>query len=160
MHTAPAFELHVAPGWGQRTLVALIGGASAAVVAIWLWSHFDAAAGPAGRSAASWLAVGAGAALIGAGLGWRLAPRAPAALAWRQGKWLLSRSGAVAQEGDLQARLDLGNWMVLCFLPAGGGRAVWLSVDVDQAGAGWHPLRATLFAPTGRRGSRDEGTPA
>ena len=160
MLTAPAFELHVVPGLGERALVATIVSASVAVLAVWLWSHVDAAAGPAGRGAASWLAVGAGAALLGAGLGWRLAPRTPAALAWRQGQWLLGRGGAVPQEGSLQARLDLGSWVLLRFRPSGGGRAIWLGVGVDQAGAAWHPLRASLFAPARRRDGRDEGTPA
>jgi hypothetical protein len=147
MRAAPAFELDVAPGRRERAALAMIGGACAAVVAAWIWSHVDAAAGPAGRGATAWLALSAGAAVLGGWAGWRLAPRDPHTLAWRQGQWTLCRRAAVPCEGTVQVKLDLGGWMLLRFRPTADGAASWLAVSDRAAGPAWHPLRATLFAP-------------
>ncbi|HEY2978981.1 MAG TPA: hypothetical protein VGJ35_13535, partial [Burkholderiaceae bacterium] len=75
------------PGRRERLALALIGGACAAAVAAWIWSHVDAVAGPAGRGAGAWLTITLGAALLGGWIGWRLAPRNLHTLAWRQGQW-------------------------------------------------------------------------
>ena len=147
MRAAPAFELDVTPGFRERAALATIGGVCAAVVGAWLWSHVDAAAGPAGRGALAWVAVVGGAALLGLGLGWRVAPRSPGTLAWRQGQWVLSRAPAAPCAGAVQAKLDVGGWMLLCFRPVDAGRSSWLSVRCSVAGPAWHALRATLFAP-------------
>ncbi|HSB24747.1 MAG TPA: hypothetical protein VLE94_16735, partial [Burkholderiaceae bacterium] len=147
MRTAPAFELHLTPGVTERVALALIGGITAAVVAAWVWSHFDAAAGPAGRGAWAWAAATVAAAVPGSWLGWRLAPRGAVTLAWDRGSWTLCRPGGEPVPGGLQARMDLGSWMLMCFAPTDGGRATWLAVSREQAGSGWHALRASLFAP-------------
>jgi hypothetical protein len=147
MRAAPAFELDVAPGRRERAALATIGGACAAALAAWIWSHVDAAAGPAGRGAMAWLAVGVGATMLGGWAGWRLAPRDPHTLAWRQGQWTLRQHSAAPCEGTLQIKLDLGGWLLLRFRSAAGGAASWLAVSDSDAGPAWHPLRATLFAP-------------
>jgi hypothetical protein len=160
MRAAPAFELDVTPGRLERAALAIIGSACAAVVGAWLWSHVDAAAGPAGRGALAWVAVVVGAALLGLWLGWLLAPRSPGTLAWRQGQWTLSRPASAPCAGAVQAKLDVGGWMLLCFRPADAGPSSWLAVCGSAAGPAWHALRATLFAPGAPDESSgpDEGT--
>ena len=147
MRAAPAFELSVAPGRAERAVLAMIGGACAAAVGAWLWSHVDAAAGPAGHGPAAWAAISLGAGGLGSWLGWVSARRSPCKLAWQQGQWTLSRGGAVPCAGTVHAKLDIGNWMLLCFRPAAGGPKNWLGVSEGGAGMTWHALRATLFAP-------------
>jgi hypothetical protein len=155
MRAAPAFQLTCGPGAAERSAVAVLAGACAAVVAAWLWSHIDAAAGPAGKGSMPWLWVGAGAALLGSGLGWMLMPLQQGTIAWQQGRWSLQRSAAQAVEGGLEAKLDLGSWMLLRFRPAGSGSIIWLCVDRSGSGAAWHALRATLFAPGVAESARD-----
>jgi hypothetical protein len=147
MRAAPAFELSVTPGRAERAVLAMIGGACAAAVGAWLWSHVDAAAGPVGHGLAAWIAISLGAGGVGSWLGWMLAPRSPCTLAWHHGQWTLCRDGAVPRAGTVHAKLDIGNWMLLCFRPAAGGPKSWLGVSGCAAGPAWHALRATLFAP-------------
>ena len=146
MRAAPAFELDVTPGRSERVALALLGGLCAAVVGAWVWSLVDAAAGPAGRGATAWVAVSLGTAVLGLWLGWMLSPRSPGTLAWRQGHWTLCLPAAAPCAGAVQAKLDLGAWMLMRFRPADGGRARWLAVSNSAAGPAWHALRATLFA--------------
>jgi len=162
MRAAPAFELHVVPSRTERVALALLGGLSAAATASWLWSHVDAAAGLAGHGASVRLGVAFGAALLGGWLGWAAAPRSSTTLCWRQGCWALRRADAEFAEGQLQARLDLGGWLLLRFQSAGDGRPSWFGVSRRQAGPAWHPLRATLFAPGAAGGQRghDDGVQA
>ena len=147
MRAAPAFEFDVAPARRERVALAMIGGACTAVVAAWIWSLVDATAGPAGRGAMAWLALSVGATVLGGWAGWRLAPREPRTLAWRQGQWTLCRRAAAPCEGTVQVKLDLGGWMLLRFRPTADSAASWLAVSDHDAGLAWHPLRATLFAP-------------
>ena len=160
MRAAPAFELDVRPGLPVRAVLAMIGGACAAAVGAWTWSHIDAAAGPAGRGAVGWLAVSLGAAMLGGWLGWRLAPRTPHTIAWHQGQWTLCQCAAAPRAGTVQVKLDVGSWMLLRFRPAGAGPTTWLAVSNSDAGPAWHALRATLFAPgvPGPASAGDEGT--
>jgi hypothetical protein len=147
MRAAPAFQLTYGPGTAERSAVAAIAAACAAAVAAWIWSHVDAAAGPAGHGPMPWLLVSAGAAVLGSGLGWMLMRQQRGTIVWQQGRWSLQRSGAEALEGSLKAKVDLGSWMLLCFRPAVGGSIGWLCVSRGGAGSAWHALRATLFAP-------------
>jgi len=160
MPAAPAFELQIVPGLGERVVLTLLGGACAATFAAWVGSHIDALAGPAGASA--WLGWAAGAALAGGLIGWRSAPRKPARLAWQQGRWSLALPAAPPIAGRVQARIDLGSWLLLRFAPLGGGRVSWLAVGRRRAGPSWHALRATLFAPgaAGMPPGGDEGVGA
>lgn len=147
MRAAPAFELSIAPARWERLALSLLGSACATVSAAWAWSHVDAGAGPAGRGALAWLAAVTIPALAGGLLGWRSAPGKPARLAWQQGRWSLTPPTGRVDEGALQARLDLGSWLLLRFVPSGGGPARWLGIGRRRAGPSWHALRATLFAP-------------
>jgi len=147
MRSAPAFELHVVPGRGERLVLTLLGSACAAVSAAWAWSHIDALAAPAGHGASAALAVLAGAATAGGLLGWRWAPRNPARLAWQQGRWSLAAPTGEPVAGQVQVRIDLGSWLLLRFVPTGGAPVSWLAIGRRRAGPSWHALRATLFAP-------------
>jgi hypothetical protein len=162
MRAAPAFELNVTPGLPERAVLAMIGGACAPAMGAWTWSHIDAAAGPDGRGAAAWVAVGVGAAMLGSWLGWRLAPRSSHTLAWRQGQWTLGPCAAAPHGGTVQVKLDVGSWMLLRFRPTNTGPMTWLAVSSRDAGPAWHALRATLFAPGAPDSARtsDEGTGA
>ena len=160
MRAAPAFELDVTPGRFERAVVAMIGGACAAVVATLVWSHIDVAAGPAGRGTLAWIAVGAGAAALGLWLGWTWPPRSRTTLAWQQAQWTLCRPPAQPSVGTVQAKLDVGSWLLLSFRPASGGATCWLGVSARHRGPAWHALRATLFAPGADESGRapDEGS--
>jgi len=154
MRAAP-FELDVTTGRGVRAALAVIGGLCAAALASWLWSHVDAAAGPSGHGLWPWIVVGLGAAAIGLVLGWRSAPRSAGTLGWQQGQWVLRQPPAQGRAGTVQAMLDGGSWMLLCFHPSDGGPANWLAASSRAAGPAWHPLRATLFAPGAAVAGRD-----
>jgi hypothetical protein len=147
MRAAPAFELPVALSRGERCMLALIGATCTGVIAAWLWSHVDAAAGPAGRGVLPAFGAIATAALLGAWLGWRQSPRHAGTLAWHQGNWTLRRVVGPPCEGQVQAKIDLGSWLLLRFEPIDGTGPTWFGVDRARAGAAWHALRATLFAP-------------
>jgi hypothetical protein len=158
MRAAPAFEVDVTPGRSERAVLAAIGGFCAALLAAWVLSHVGAAAGPTAGDMRSWLGVGLGAAL-GFLLGWLHAPRSPVVLVWQQGQWWLRRPAAPGRAGTVQAKLDCGSWLLLCFRPAAGGPATWLGVGQRSAGPAWHALRATLFAPgvaAQEHGSRED----
>jgi len=152
MRAAPAFSLPTAFGRVERLAIALLGGVCAAAFAAAGWAHVDAAAGFAGVGAGRWIAVVAGAALAGMAAGWRMAPRSAGTLQWQQGQWTLTLRGAsgvpaAGCAGAPQPVFDLGGWMLLRFVPEGRHRPLWLAVSRTAAGAAWHPLRATLFAP-------------
>jgi len=153
MRAAPAFELDVTPGRFERAVVAMIGGACTATVAAWVWSYVDASAGPGGRGALAWVTVTAAAAVLGLCLGWMWAPRSRCRLAWRQGQWTLCRPPSQPFAGTVQAKLDVGSWLLLSFRPSSGGATCWLGVNRRDGGPAWHALRATLFEP----GGVDEG---
>jgi hypothetical protein len=141
MHAAPAFKLHLVPGVADRVALTLIGGITAAVLAAWVWSHFDAAAGLAGRSAWAWAAATVAAAVPGSWLGWRLAPRGAVTLGWDRGSWTLCRPG-----GEPVAAEERARGVVAERHDAGGARH---QVDEQQAAAvalhrpmSFSPLRA------------------
>jgi hypothetical protein len=50
------------------------------------------------------------------------------------------------EEGIVEAKLDLGSWMLLRFRSV-SGRVTWFGADRRRAASAWHALRATLFAP-------------
>jgi hypothetical protein len=147
MRAAPAFEVPFGIRPADRAVVAALAGASAAALVLWLWSHIDAAAGPMGRGIGPWLLAGVTAAAIGASAGWSLMPAMHGTFGWRQGHWTIRPVGGPPRIGVLEAKLDVGTWMLLRLRPADGGARSWFTVrraDVDVSS--WHALRATLFA--------------
>jgi hypothetical protein len=147
MQTAPAFQCTYRWRRRERAVIATVLACVGAAVAAWLWSHVDAAAGPAGRGALPWLVVVPTAAAVAAAAGWAAASRACGSIHWHRQRWTLHPEGGAPLDGTLAAELDLGSWMLLRFRPADGGGSAWLAVARAEAGSGWHALRATLFMP-------------
>jgi hypothetical protein len=146
---APAFELTLSEGATERSLIALLAAATAAALAAWLWSHLDARFDLRGHQAWAWLGVAASAG-IAARIAWRVAVPRPCTVRWQQDRWswIDTRSG-IESLGTVEPRLDLGSWMLLALRTA-DGVVRWAAVGRRHAGAGWHPLRAALFAPVRR----------
>src|SRR5688572_28261630 len=145
MRAAPAFELTLRLSATERGLLALLAATVAAALVAWVWSHVDAAAGPAGRGLWPWLVVVPLAAAVGGWIGWRAARPESRTLRWHQGRWTWS-AGGIEHEGTVQPKLDLGSWLLLTLRSRQGGRR-WATVGRQRAGLVWHPLRAALFAP-------------
>jgi hypothetical protein len=63
-------------------------------------------------------------------------------------------------DGTVEPKLDLGVW-VLLVLRSQQGAVRWATIGRQRAGPAWHPLRATLFAPSHVTTEPDagEGTP-
>jgi hypothetical protein len=158
MRAAPAFELSLGLSASERSLLALLGAAVAAALAAWVWSHVDAAAGPAGRGLWPWLVLMPAASVAGAWTAWGVARCEPCVLRWQQGRWSWIVNG-IEHEGSVQPKLDLGSWMLLALRPQGGGPVRWGTVGRQRAAAAWHPLRATLFAPAATEAATGEGAP-
>jgi len=153
MRAAPAFELTLTLSAAERSLLALLTAVVAAALAAWIWSHLDAAAGPAGRGPWPWFAVVPLAAGAGAWIGWRAARPVPRTLRWQHDRWTWIDERATEHEGTVQAQLDFGGWLLILLRPQRGPVA-WATVGRRRAGLAWHPLRAALFAP-----SRDADEP-
>jgi hypothetical protein len=153
MPSAPAFELDWRPGWTERAACAIVGAATAAAVAAWLGSHLAADTSHGWPSLASAIL----AAIVGGGLAWRWTPRLAGRIAWHDGRWTLQCDREPALEGSLRPMLDLGSWLLLRFRPLSPGRTRWLGIGRGSAGSAWHPLRATLFAPSRAPRATDEG---
>jgi hypothetical protein len=110
-----------------------------------------------GWAAATLWKPGAGALAAGmlAGLvAWRVARRAlpvhySTPLAWDGTAWQLQPPGADARGGQVALMLDLDDWMLVRFSPAGAGRFadVWLPLSRRDTAAAWPLLRVALHAP-------------
>ena len=144
MACAPPLELRIGRRGAWRGGVGLLTALSRAAVLAWWSAQPDPAPGWAGTVA--WV-VCAGALACGAGL----ALGQPAAvLRWDRRQWTLARDGRPGETGDLGVAIDLGNWMLLRFVPAGGrgfARARWIAVQRRGLEARWHVLRCTVYAP-------------
>ena len=86
--------------------------------------------------------------------------RVPAVrLGWNGESWQLKLAQAELAEplaGRLEVRLDLGNWMLLRFVPdpeSADQPAIWLPVQRGAPDLNWHELRSVIFSPqiTARR---------
>ncbi len=151
MSAAPALELTLGAAAGERWLVALLVAMTGAALAAWLWSHADARATSLGAHAAwAWFAVVA-AAGAGGWIGWFVALPRPCTLRWQPDRWTwIDAQSNIECEGTVEPRLDFGNWMLLA-LRSPDGATRWAAIGRQRAGAAWHPLRATLFAPARRK---------
>jgi hypothetical protein len=150
MRSAPAFALGFGVGHLEQTALALLGAATAAALAAWLLSYVDAAVGATRESwrPRTWMVVSVSAA-AGALLARVLSSCRSGRIAWQQGHWTLQHGADEPREGRLRPMIDGGSWLLLRFDPLPAGRSCWVCVGRRAAGADWHPLRATLFAPGG-----------
>ncbi|HEX6720621.1 MAG TPA: hypothetical protein VF107_03580 [Burkholderiaceae bacterium] len=150
MSAAPAFESTLNGGAAERSLIALLGAVTGGALGAWLWSHVDARIVLGGHAALAWLVVVASAGVSG-WIGWFIAVPRPCTLRWQQDRWTwIDAQSNIECAGTVEPRLDLGNWMLLA-LRSPDGALRWATVGRRRAGAAWHPLRATLFAPARRR---------
>ncbi len=94
------------------------------------------------------LAAAAGAALIA----WRRGRPRPRVLQWDGSRWCLD-----GVEGQVAVMWDLGGWLLLRHRPAAGATS-WLPLPAAEVGAGWHGLRAALFAGRAAVASSDAGS--
>ena len=142
-------------------LLALQAGAGA-FVSVWAAAHVAAAAG----HLSAWLpwfaglagALGLGA--VGVCLARRTLPGGSSRLSWDGAVW--QWRGQRPDEGlaPLQrvvVALDLGAWVLLQLVPAGGSPPRWQVASARGVGAAWHGLRVALQAHAGDpRLPRDE----
>jgi hypothetical protein len=149
MSAVPGFELTLNGGLTERSLIALLGAVTAAAFVAWLWSHVEARAVLGAGAAWTWIVV-VGSAGVGGTIGWFVAVPRPFTLRWHQHRWswIDARSG-IECVGSVEPRLDLGGWMLL-LLRSPAGPKCWAAIGRQRAGAAWHPLRATLYAPVRR----------
>jgi hypothetical protein len=145
MRAAPPFQLTLRLSATERGLLALLAATVAAALAAWIWSHVDAAPGPAGHGLWPWFVVAPLAAAAGAWIGWSAARPESRTLHWHQDRWTWT-AGGIEHEGTVQPKLDLGSWLLLA-LRSQQGALRWATVGRQRAGVAWHPLRAALFAP-------------
>ena len=146
MNAAPPFELTLCASVAERSLIALLAAATGAALAAWVWSHVDAHSAFGGHAAWTWF-VAVGSAGVGAWIGWLTAAPRPCTLRWHQHRWTwIEAQSSVECVGTVEPRIDLGNWMLLA-LRSPEGAVRWAAIGQQRAGADWHALRATLFAP-------------
>jgi hypothetical protein len=149
MSAAPAFELTLSGSASERSLIALLGALTGAAVAAWLWSHAEARQILRGHAVWTALLV-VGSAGIGAWIGWFVALPRRCTLRWHSDRWTwIDAQSNVECVGTVEPRLDLGHWMLLA-LRSPDGALRWATIGRERAGAAWHPLRSTLFAPARR----------
>jgi hypothetical protein len=147
MRAVPSFELTLRLSVIERSLLALLAAITTAALAAWLWSFVNAAAGPQGRGPWPWLVAVVMAAAIGGRIGWAVAKPKVCTLRWHQGEWTWADvQTGMEHKAKVEPRIDLGSWLLLA-LQLPGGATRWAGVGRRRAGAAWHPLRATLFAP-------------
>jgi len=142
MRVAPpvqALSCSAGPWWSIQ--LALY--ASGAAVAVW-WlgaQHVQ----PGAPLLLLSLLLGGVAALVA----WRALPVHSTPLAWDGTAWQLQPPGADARCGQVALMLDLGDWMLVRFSPAGAGwlADVWLPLSRRDTAAAWPALRVALHAP-------------
>ncbi len=130
--------------WHAALLTLALG--TAAVVVAWL-----VAVGAQQPWGLRW-AVGLGSAGV---LGSALAALriGPFALRWDGAQWWLAKMGLEPVAGELHVAIDLGNWMLLRFVPEGstGRQLSWLPVQRPGLEVPWHALRCAVHAAVKRQ---------
>ncbi|WP_157039660.1 hypothetical protein [Aquincola tertiaricarbonis] len=134
MRSAPAVQVDLGDDLVWRGAVAICCGSALAALAAWAagWAELSVR----WTAAAALLAAGAGACF---GRFWLPAPAG--VLCWDGRQWLWD-----GRPGDLRVVFDLGPWLLMCFSPAGQGRAAHLPLSRAAARAGWHGLRAAVYS--------------
>ena len=145
MRAAPAVSVlcHRAGAW--RWLQALTPGLASAAVLAWVAGHLQQPG-----VASPWLVLAVS--LLVTSLAWRQARQEPVRLSWDGQTW--AADGAA---GQLELKIDLGRWLLLCMHRRGADSgAVWIAVSAAEAGPSLHALRAALYArvPQPRLGKR------
>ena len=144
MRAAPALQLSLTRfrAWHAALLLLVV----ADLACLAAWSRWRPDPLPAAAEMALWLV--AVACLAAA---WSARAR-PATLAWDGQAWHLGAPGAAPDRltpGRLRLRIDLGDWMLLQFIPDRGKFAAgaWLPVQRADLASQWHALRCAACAP-------------
>ncbi len=142
MRVAPPVQALSCSAGPWRSIQLALYATSAAVTIGWAWATLsEPGAGP--------LAAGLLAGLVA----WRVArcalPAHSTPLAWDGTAWQLRLPGGDVRCGQVALMLDLGDWMLVRFRPAGASRLaeVWLPLSRRDTAADWPALRVALHAP-------------
>ena len=142
MRGAPPVEVRVRRQGPWRAFVVALVVLTAASIGIWLAS---AEAGIAFKAVLAVATLGACAAA--------LSTTAPVdlSLRWTGSSWALSKGNAPTSDplaGTLTVAIDLGGWMLLCFVgEPPRARTTWLPVQRRSLDGDWHALRCAVHAP-------------
>ncbi|HSV68783.1 MAG TPA: hypothetical protein VLI72_01625 [Methylibium sp.] len=138
MRAAPAVSVAVRAGARWRLAVALLLAVAGAAVLLWAAERGDAPAWLGAGACMGWAAV----------LGWRGGRVARWRLDWDGQAWQLQAERERApHRGKMAVMLDLGDALLLRFVPDDGTRGTWLPLQRADAPAEWHALRCALYSP-------------
>jgi hypothetical protein len=143
MRAAPAFQVSLRPSGLWRAAVILLAAAAAVAIVVWLSTRESPAAPWV------WVLVAFGASVLAASAA-SLACLPGGELRWDGRTWHLGRSTGEPLPGDLTVAIDLGTWMLLRFVPAGGAarsHGRWLPVQRRGLESQWHALRCAVYSP-------------
>jgi hypothetical protein len=166
MRAPPPVEYRSTPGRAWRGALSLLVGAAVAVPIAWALPYVASQAGSrepgvvlaalAQPALQATLALGFGLAAGAAFWLWhRRAPGGEHTLRWDGQDWVLA-GDRLDRRGDVALMLDLGPWMLVRFLPfGGGGSSAWLPLTLGRDVARWAALRGALWNwRAGREGAR------
>ena len=144
MRAAPALQLTLTRFRAWHAGLLLLAGADLACLAAWALLRPD----PLPAVADIALLLVALACLV---VAWSARAR-PASLAWDGQAWHIGAPDAPPDRltpGRLRLRIDLGDWMLLQFIPLDCHRArrAWLPVQRADLAPQWHALRCAASAP-------------
>lgn len=117
---------------------------------------------PAGLPWIAGLAGALGLGAVGFCLARRALPAVPGRLSWDGTAWSWRSEGSGEGLAPLQrvlVSLDLGAWLLLQGVPAGGAPLRWGVASARGVGAAWHGLRVALQAHAGDPRLPDDDTP-
>jgi hypothetical protein len=140
MRAPPAVAVETAPTRALRATQSLLFAAAAAALAAWVAQRLGFWRGAAG--------AGAGAAVLGAAVGWRLRTSAPARVAWTGAAWEMATGPAGGGGTPIpppEVAVDLGRWMLLRLRPP-GHRPLWVEATERGAGDAWPAWRAAVYS--------------
>lgn len=123
--------------------------AAVTVAGLWALQRGDALGG----------LVAGGVALVAGAWAWDAARAPTCRLGWNGAAWTLARVATGAPSEAIPGRstvvLDLGDWLLLRFVPDGSPRAAvrWLALARSEQASAWHGLRCALYGPTPAEGA-------
>ena len=135
MRASPAIQISLQRFGAWRAAVLLLAAAGIATMAAWLLGREM----PVSSVLMMLVAVAMVLTLTLAVSLWRVPPRR---LHWNGQAWHVDEV-----PGELLVAIDLGQWMLLRFVPHGQRRARWLPVQRRGLEPQWHALRCAVHSP-------------
>lgn len=119
--------------------------AAVTVAGLWALQRGDALGG----------LVAGGVALVAGAWAWDAARAPVCRLGWDGAAWTLASTADRTLTGRASVALDLGDWLLLRFVPDGSPRAAvrWLALARSEQASAWHGLRCALYGPTPAEGA-------